>query len=273
MKKTKALTVLSVCVLLACAAVFLLTAGDRPFKDLDTAEIASADVHLIPPDKTVQITDTEELAEYLKDIVIYREDSSYTEYDGQGVTFTLTMQDGTQIEAAAYQPFFILNGVGYRTSYEPCETLSNYANRLLNAEDAVILLKEPPTLTVVSDNTACGALLGRYQWQQTDSAGNTVSLLSESPHPLGQKDKLVRLDTSQTTALLQFPKEPDAILSIRCWSDEHWGDLSADSESVAVYGNEIELKPGGYIYEVQAQWDVVSGYGGTACYSFYIKAE
>ena len=51
MKKTKALTVLSVCVLLACAAVFLLTAGDRPFKDLDAAEIASADVHLIPPDK------------------------------------------------------------------------------------------------------------------------------------------------------------------------------------------------------------------------------
>ena len=273
MKKTKALSVLSVCVLLACAAVFLFTAGDRPFKDLDAAEIASADVHLIPPDKTVQITDTEELAEYLKDIVIYREDSSYTEYDGQGVTFTLTMQDGTQIEAAPYQPFFILNGVGYKTSYEPCEALSNYANRLLNAEDAVILLKEPPTLTVVSDNTACGALLGRYQWQQTDSAGNTVSLLSESPHPLEQKDELVRLDTSQTTALLQFPKEPDAILSIRCWSDEHWGDLSADSESVAVYGNEIELKPGGYIYEVQAQWDVVSGYGGTACYSFYIKAE
>ena len=62
MKKTKALTVLSVCVLLACAAVFLLTAGDRPFKDLDAAEIASADVHLTPPDKTVQITDTEELA-------------------------------------------------------------------------------------------------------------------------------------------------------------------------------------------------------------------
>ena len=48
MKKTKALSVLSVCVLLACAAVFLFTAGDRPFKDLDAAEIASADVHLIP---------------------------------------------------------------------------------------------------------------------------------------------------------------------------------------------------------------------------------
>jgi hypothetical protein len=31
----------------------------------------------------------------IRDVVIYNEDNSYTEYNGQGVIFTLTMTDGT----------------------------------------------------------------------------------------------------------------------------------------------------------------------------------
>ena len=73
----------------------------------------------------------ENFVTYLKDVVIYNEDNSYTEYNGQGVTFTLTMTDGTQISIMAYNPFIVIDGVGYKTKYEPCEALSNYANRLL----------------------------------------------------------------------------------------------------------------------------------------------
>lgn len=63
----------------------------------------------------------------------------------------------------------------------------------------------------------------------------------------------------------RFAEEPDAILSVRCWSDEHWSDLTADSENVTVNGNEIKLKTGGYIYEVIAEWNTEkSGYGGIA---------
>lgn len=67
----------------------------------------------------------------LKDVVIYNEDNSYTEYSGQAVIFMLTMADGTQIEIVAYNPFLIIDGVGYKTKYEPCEALNHYANMLL----------------------------------------------------------------------------------------------------------------------------------------------
>ncbi|MCM1263327.1 MAG: hypothetical protein NC313_11470 [Butyrivibrio sp.] len=105
--------------------------GRRPYKDLNAAQIASVTVHLIPPNETVQITEIEEFTAYLKDIVIYNKDNSYTDYSGQAIIFTLTMTDGTQTNVRAYNPFFVIDGVGYKTKYEPCEALSNYANRLL----------------------------------------------------------------------------------------------------------------------------------------------
>lgn len=92
-----------------------------------------------------------ELVEYLKDVVIYKKDNSYTEYAGQGVTFTLTMSDGTQTQIMAYNPFLVIDGVGYRTKYEPCEALNNYANRLLDDENANIILEEPPASAIIQD--------------------------------------------------------------------------------------------------------------------------
>ncbi len=71
-------------------------------------------------------------------MVIYQEDNSYTGYNGQGVTFTLTMSDGTQTQIMAFNPFLVMDGIGYRTKYEPCEALSSYANRLLSEENADI---------------------------------------------------------------------------------------------------------------------------------------
>ena len=102
-------------------------------QDLKASEVVSAAVRLSPPDETVPIADPEELVALLKEVVIYREDDSYTEYSGQAVTFTLTMADGSQEEITAYSPFLIVNGTGYRAKYGPCEQLSRYANQLRNA--------------------------------------------------------------------------------------------------------------------------------------------
>ena len=130
--KKKGIIILATCVLSVIMIAFIVSGGKKPYKDLDATQIASATVRLTPPDKTVQIVDTKELVEYLKNVVIYSEDNSYTEYVGQGVLFTLTMTDGTQTEIIAYNPFLIIDGVGYKTDYEPCEALNNYANKLLN---------------------------------------------------------------------------------------------------------------------------------------------
>ena len=131
--KKGALIISLACVLLAAAVVigFAAFGGRKPYKDLDATQIASVTVHLIPPDITVQIVEIEEFIGYLKDVVIYNEDNSYTGYNGQAVTFTLTMTDGTQTSIMAYNPFLVIDGVGYKTEYGPCEKLNDYANRLL----------------------------------------------------------------------------------------------------------------------------------------------
>ncbi len=272
MKKFKRLIISFACILALGIIVFVLGSGRKPFKDMEPSEIASATVQLSPPDKTILITEIEELVNYLNDVVIYNKDNSFTEYSGQGVIFTLTMADGTQTEIMAYNPFLIIDGVGYKTKYEPCEALNRYANRLLNEGDAMIILEKPPALDVISDNTCNSALLGTYSWQCKSNDGTFQSMDVDSAHPLDCEDLLLQFETTETSASLRFTEEPDAILSACCWSDEHWSDTTADSENVSVNGNEIELKSGGYIYEVAAEWNTEkSGYGGIAHYSFYVK--
>ena len=75
-----------------------------------------------------------------------------------------------------YNPFFVIDGVGYKTKYEPCQALSAYANRLLNDENANIILEEPPELTVISDETALNALLGTYSWQKRNGDGTSTEI-------------------------------------------------------------------------------------------------
>ena len=119
------------CFIMVGIVVFACS-GQKPYKDLKTSDIVSATVHLIPPDKTVEITEIKELVSYLNEVVTYNEDNSYTEYSGQAVIFTLTMADGSKEEITAYNPFVVINGIGYKTKYEPCQKLNGYANELLN---------------------------------------------------------------------------------------------------------------------------------------------
>lgn len=166
--KKKLLIITAVSIVLLCVglAVNLFMIEKKPYKNLDPARIASAKVLLTPPAKTVEIEDIPELVDYLNDVVIYVRDDSYTQYEGQGVTFTLTMKDGTQTDIMAYNPFLVIDGVGYKAEYGPCEALSSYANALLNSGTANIILEEPPALDVVSNNIFVRALLGTYLWQK-----------------------------------------------------------------------------------------------------------
>ena len=250
------------------------SAGTKPYQDLATTDISSATVLLQPPDKTLQVEEPDRLIALLRDVVIYEEDNSYTEYAGQAVTIQLTMSDGTQTSITEYNPFLIIDGIGYRTEYEPCEELNRYANELLDSGDAVVVLEEPPVLSVVSDETAVTALLGTYSWQRKNTDGTFTDIKADSPHPLDCKELLSPpLETPEATATLRFTENPDRIVSVQCWSDAHWSNPSAGGEDVLCNENTIEAKSGGYIYEVVAQWDTDSGYGGTAHYSFYIAAK
>ena len=69
-------------------------------------------------------------------------------------------------------------------------------------------------------------------------------------------------------AVLQFGTIPDEV-RVRCWSAAYWDIITAESEDLSVTDNTIELKDGGYIYEIIANWNNSLWYGGTASYSFY----
>ena len=129
-KNKKVWFIIAVVALTLIVSVMLITfRGRKPLKNI---ELVSATVRLMPPDKTIQINDLDELEDLLEDIVIYNQDDSYTKYVGQAVVFSVTMLDGSQMEVTAYNPFVIIDGVGYRCKYEPCEKLNNFTNRLLN---------------------------------------------------------------------------------------------------------------------------------------------
>lgn len=133
MKKNKSIIIVGACIVAIIVFIVISTkiAGKKPFRDLVETDIVSVTVNLSPPDKTIAISEFEELVSYLNDVVIYSEDNSYTEYAGQGVTFTIIMTDSTQTDVTAYNPFLLIDGVVYKTKYEPCNALNTYANKLL----------------------------------------------------------------------------------------------------------------------------------------------
>ena len=270
MKKTISTAAAVLCTLAVVALAFAF--GDRPFLALDAGEVRSATVRLSPPDRTVEVADTDTLVALLRGVVTYRRDDSYAEYAGQAVTFTLAMADGTLREVTEYSPFLIVDGVGYRAGGEACEALSRYANTLLDSRDAVVVLERPPALTVASDSTACAGLLGSDEWQRKLPDGSREHVTTDALHPLDCRELLTPLETGSDTAVLRFSEEPDEILNVRCWSDSLWGEVYAEGEAIAVNGHEISLRPGGYVYEVRAVWDASDGYGGDASYYFYIRA-
>lgn len=110
-----------------------LTAGDaRPFQKLTARDIQSVKLELYPPGAEFTLTreEIEELAPLLNGVVVCQRDDSWRDYDGQACLFTLTLADGSRTTVNAYNPFLIVDGVGRRCEYGPCEALSHFANTL-----------------------------------------------------------------------------------------------------------------------------------------------
>ncbi len=120
-------------VLVTGLAVFRFASGQRPFAHITADQIASARVEIIPPDKEADLDREaiEDLAGILRVVTVYRKDDSYRDYSGQAAVYTISLTDGTVVTVQAYNPFLIIDGVGYRTKYEPCQALSALGNEQL----------------------------------------------------------------------------------------------------------------------------------------------
>ena len=135
--KKKSLIIGSVVIIVA--AILLLAIqpwGKKPFKDLSVHNITSVSVELLPPQKSFDLSgdDIAELTAILNSVVIYNKDSSHTQYAGQAVIYTIIKTDGTILTVNAYNPFLVIDNVGYKTKYEPCQELNTLGNKILNDE-------------------------------------------------------------------------------------------------------------------------------------------
>ncbi len=138
-KKSVLLVCVAAVVVLAGVLIVPMLVGSRPFKNLRAEEVASIELTVRPPDVTRQITEQEQVQEIvgaLRQVVIYEKSDEWREYNGQYAAFALIMKSGERTEVAAYNPFVILDGQGYRTKYEPCEELNRLANASLSQADA-----------------------------------------------------------------------------------------------------------------------------------------
>ena len=95
-------------------------------------EIKAVTVELYPPDTKAELDEEEieDLVEILHQVVIYKKDDTYNEYCGQAVVYKITKNDGTTIEVQAYNPFLIIDGIGYTIKYEPCQQLNSLGNKI-----------------------------------------------------------------------------------------------------------------------------------------------
>ena len=273
MKRTTRIWMAGICaVVLTTAVLAVLLCGERfqqhrPFRDLATEDIIAASVELTPPGETAEVEDLKELATLLQEAVVYEEDDSYNQYNGQAVTFTLTMADGTETRIMAYSPFLVIDGVGYRTEYEPCEALNAYANLLL--EGPAVTRREPPACTVESGGASVQAMRGGFSWAWESEEG-MEAMIADSAHPLDCQGLLPSFRTGEGTAALRFELEPTEIESIQCWPDSCWGEPTAAGEALPADGSVFPLKDGGWIYDIQVRWDEGNGSGGTVGYAVYI---
>ena len=131
--------------------------------------------------------------------------------------------------------------------------------------------KEPPELKIL-DSTCIGIVAnkGTYSWTYDNGDGTQTGVCADSSHPLQWQEFLVPMTTSDDTVELYFDVSPQEV-SVRCWSDACWGKADAEEENATLSGNRLELKDGGYIYEVVAKWTGENlAAEGTAYYGFYV---
>lgn len=131
--------------------------------------------------------------------------------------------------------------------------------------------KEPPVLKILdSSNNGIEANKGTYTWSYDNGDGTQSGICADSSHPLEWQEFLIPITTADGTVELDFAVQPQEF-TVRCWSDEYWGSVEAKEEAVTVTGNTLELKPGGYIYEVIATWTGENlAAEGTVHYGFYV---
>ncbi len=131
MKKKCLAGLLVLTIVAVCVFAFVFAVDRRPFEDLTASEVCSASVLLWPPKETVEIQDIDTLVALLGDIELERRSLSHLASGGQSCIFTIQKADGTAQEINVFGATVLIDGIGYKAAYPPCEAINQYANALL----------------------------------------------------------------------------------------------------------------------------------------------
>ncbi len=100
--------------------------------------------------------------------------------------------------------------------------------------------------------------------------GTWMGVEADSMHPLQMQEHLIPMTTTDDSIQLLFDVPPQEYTAI-CWPESCWGNWEAPGETLAPEGWSIQLKDGGFIYEVTAEWTGENlAAEGTVHYAFYV---
>ena len=123
-----------------------------------------------------------------------------------------------------------------------------------------------PSLSLSAEDMTISALVGTHSWSWTTSEGMIMHVEADSYHPLELQNSLPEIQTGENALTMAFENASTSPrnITIQCWHEDHWGDISANAATVTPNGNQIPLQEGGYIYEIIVTWSE-----GTVRYFFY----
>ena len=128
-KRNQMIALAAAIILGICAALGTLLTGNKPYAGLESEQLSKVEMQLTPQDVRFELG-AEQLTPILRQLTIYRQDDSYTDYAGQTVQVTLTLQDGSTIKVVECNPFLVIDGVGFKAKEESCSQLQAFANQL-----------------------------------------------------------------------------------------------------------------------------------------------
>ena len=128
-KRRKIVFIGVVCLIISFIGIYIYNRVEKkPYSNISESDIAEVYI-LFGIYEPYPLTDEEitQFVDMLKSVIIYQKDNSYVGYDGvQSQKFCIEKTNGKIIYISAANPFFIINGTGYRTEYAPCDKLSRF---------------------------------------------------------------------------------------------------------------------------------------------------
>lgn len=159
----------------------------------------------------------------------------------------------------------------------------------LSPEKNGSILKVPPNALLYHPDGTAALLASGYFWMYPDRDGTMTGCKADALHPLDCKDILTPIYVNADCAQLRFYGIPDAAsraqlaaepdsIRIRCWPDSVWNTNVAYEttpyETVACKDGTFTPEPGGYIYEIIANWNEQDNtcYGTAHYYAYIVRS-